>query len=376
MLFGRRLAADLLQALAQSSVRTACAGNSPATAAAHGSRRRQDGRGAPRREPAPVRRRPPGGRRRRGGLRGERRDPRHAVRRASRRLAGLDIGPATRERFTGELRSAGRSSGTGRWGLRVGAVRRGGPARWTRAVAESSAYSVVGGGDSVRAVQEAGLAERISWISTGGGASLELLEGKRPSRRRRHFGGLSHADRRQLEDVQDRVGDARVLRRAARPPGRARGRRRRRLSAVHLARRGGRRARRDRDRRLRAERPLGSGGAVHRRGLAADAPRDRRDGLARRPLRAPAAVRRDGRDRGEAARGLLAAGLHAIACVGETEHERDAGETEAVLRRQVEAVRATVAEENLDRLAIAYEPVWAIGTGRTATPSRPRRRTS
>ena len=46
------------------------------------------------------------------------------------------------------------------------------------AVAEVDGYTVVGGGDSVRAVQEAGLAERISWISTGGGASLELIEGK------------------------------------------------------------------------------------------------------------------------------------------------------------------------------------------------------
>jgi len=65
--------------------------------------------------------------------------------------------------------------------------------------------------------------------------------------------------------------------------------------------------------------------------------------------------------------GVLDAGLHVIACVGETEHEREAGETEAVLRRHVEAIRTVVHDDNLDRLALAYEPVWAIGTGRTAT---------
>jgi triosephosphate isomerase len=63
----------------------------------------------------------------------------------------------------------------------------------------------------------------------------------------------------------------------------------------------------------------------------------------------------------------LAAGLEPILCVGEREDERDAGDTETVLRRQVEADLAAVDADRMADVVIAYEPVWAIGTGRTAT---------
>jgi len=66
----------------------------------------------------------------------------------------------------------------------------------------------------------------------------------------------------------------------------------------------------------------------------------------------------------------LAAGLEPILCVGESEEERDAGQTEAVLERQLQADLAGVGSTDLAGVVIAYEPVWAIGTGRTATPEQ------
>jgi triosephosphate isomerase (TIM) len=66
----------------------------------------------------------------------------------------------------------------------------------------------------------------------------------------------------------------------------------------------------------------------------------------------------------------LAAGLVPIVCVGELLNEREAGQTAAVIRRQFDGSLAGVSADQIERLVIAYEPVWAIGTGKVATPDQ------
>jgi phosphoglycerate kinase len=91
---------------------------------------------------------------------------------------GLDIGPETRETFAAQIAGAKTIFWNGPMGVFEWPTFAAGTKAVAEAVAGADAFSVVGGADSARALHELGLADQVSWLSTGGGASLELLEGR------------------------------------------------------------------------------------------------------------------------------------------------------------------------------------------------------
>lgn len=93
-------------------------------------------------------------------------------------IIGLDIGPTTIEIFKNKIKAAKTIIWNGPMGAFEMSSFANGTNEIARTLADSDCFSVVGGGDSVTAINQAGVSERISYISTGGGAFLELLEGK------------------------------------------------------------------------------------------------------------------------------------------------------------------------------------------------------
>ena len=93
-------------------------------------------------------------------------------------LVGLDIGNRTIKLFTSAIMSANQIIWNGPLGKYEDPRFKKGTIKIAKAVAKSEAYSIVGGGDSVSAVKASGVADKINHLSTGGGASLKLMEGK------------------------------------------------------------------------------------------------------------------------------------------------------------------------------------------------------
>ena len=293
---------------------------------------------------------------------------------------GLDIGPKARAAFATAIRGAKTVVWNGPMGVFELAPFREGTFSVARAIAESGATSIVGGGDSVAAVTQAGLADRMSHISTGGGASLEFLEGielpgvaaltdKMRWRTECSPRGVlmrtpviagnwkMYKTARQaaetIRSLADLVKGVQGVEVVICPPFTA-------LAAAVEAAKGSPVAIGAQDCYWEKEGAFTGQVAVP---MIADlgcshcivGHSERRQFFGETDATVDKKIE-----------AVLANGLTCIACVGETLAEREAGQTFAVLERQVR--NGLSRHLTSARLVIAYEPVWAIGTGKTATP--------
>lgn len=282
---------------------------------------------------------------------------------------GMDIGEKTVELYSEKIREAG----TVVWNGPMGVFEFDAFAKGTRGVAqaisESNAVSIIGGGDSAAAIEKLGFADKVTHISTGGGASLEFLEGKvlpgisvlsdREERRTMSAGnwkmnlGLSTKASDYVKELVEiansvksevvcavpftalnecvKIADATALKIAA--------------QNCHFEDKGAYTGEISPEWLARMEVPYVILGHSERREYFAET-----DETVNKKIAA-----------------CLKWGRRPIVCVGEKLEEREAGKTDEVIEKQVRAAFANIPHEKVFLITIAYEPVWAIGTGKTAT---------
>jgi triosephosphate isomerase len=285
------------------------------------------------------------------------------------KLLGMDVGPKTLALYKKVLSTAKTIVWNGPVGVFEFDVFAKGTEEVAKLVADATArgvITVVGGGDSVAAVNKFGLASKMSHVSTGGGASLELLEGKRlpgieVTRSRDCFiagnwkmhmtrseaAGLAKALVKSLkngkhkymaapsftalETVGEILKGSNVLLGAQNCAAEEQGAHTGEVSVLQLKDLG--------------VKVIILGHSERRHTYKED------DALINRKVKL-----------------ALKHGFEVILCVGEALEEREKGKAEAVCKTQTEKGLAEVTVNELSRVTIAYEPVWAIGTGKTATP--------
>jgi len=297
---------------------------------------------------------------------------------------GLDIGPKTASAFASEIMRAKTIVWNGPMGVFEMPAFAKGTLEVARAVAGATgngATSIVGGGDSVAAVHQAGVAGKISHISTGGGASLEFLAGAKlpgvealtdkgkknvsalmaSARRRRVIAGNWKMFKTQAETEAFFGGFGNLVQGVTQcdiviaPP----------YTAIHTAvsaAKGSQIAIAAQD--VSWEKEGAFTGEVSAKMLV--------DAGCHYVIIGHSERRQYFGETDETVakktKAALAAGLTPIVCIGETLEHRETGAHEHICKSQFLAGPGSLTDEEFSRILIAYEPVWAIGTGKTATP--------
>lgn len=281
---------------------------------------------------------------------------------------GMDIGSLTIEKFTKEIKKAKTIVWNGPMGVFEFPNFANGTSEVARAVAESGAISIVGGGDSAAAVEQLGFADKITHISTGGGASLEFLEGKllpgiavlldKNPRKKIAAGNWKMNKTAKeaaefVEALKPRVADADAEVVVGVPfvclPGAIKAAEGSNIKVaaqnMHWEEKG-------------AFTGEISGSMLADLGVdyVIIGHSERRQYFAETDVTVNKKVH-----------AAFKYNLKPIVCVGESLEQREEGVTADLVRYQVKVALLGLSEEQVKTLVIAYEPIWAIGTGKTAT---------